>query len=43
MLDIQERKRVLAASIYDEKGNLGAAFSEEDLAGLLKPLEKIDC
>ena len=41
MLDIQERKRILAASIYDDKGNLGGGFHEEDLAVLFKPLHRL--
>jgi SNF2 family DNA or RNA helicase len=39
MLELQERKRVLASSIYDERGNLSLAFSEKDLDALLRPID----
>jgi SNF2 family DNA or RNA helicase len=39
MLDMQARKRQLAGSIYDEKGNVSLNFSESDLEALLAPLE----
>lgn len=41
MLDLQERKRSLAGSIYDERGELSGAFTEADLAALLNPID--DC
>jgi SNF2 family DNA or RNA helicase len=41
MLSMQERKRNLASSIYDKSGNFGAAFTEDDLANLLRPMERI--
>ncbi|MDR3616545.1 MAG: DEAD/DEAH box helicase [Candidatus Obscuribacterales bacterium] len=39
MLDMQSRKRQLAGSIYDEKGNVSLNFSESDLEALLAPLD----
>lgn len=39
MLELQERKRALATSIYDERGDLSGAFTEADLAALLNPID----
>lgn len=39
MQALQERKRSIAASIYDEQGNLSMKFSEEDLESLLRPID----
>lgn len=41
MTQLQERKRMLANSIYDEGGNLNLSFSEDDLSSLLLPIEQI--
>lgn len=40
MQALQERKRSIAASIYDEQGNLSMKFSEDDLESLLRPIEE---
>jgi len=41
MLLLQERKRALAASIYDERGNLGTTFTEDDLRALMQPIDAL--
>lgn len=38
MLALQEDKRLIASSIYDEGGNFGRNFSESDLEHLLSPI-----
>ena len=38
MLELQERKRALAAGIYDERGEDGPAFEAADLERLFEPL-----
>ena len=40
MVALQERKQLLSDTIYDEKGNLGKKFTEEDLDALLQPIEE---
>ncbi len=40
MLELQERKRSLAAGIYDENGGLSAALTENDLMTLLSPIDE---
>lgn len=39
MLELQNRKRELAAGIYDENGGLSAALTENDLMTLLSPID----
>ena len=39
MVNLQTRKRSLADSIYDERGNLNASLTEADLAALLSPID----
>lgn len=39
MLELQNRKRALAAGIYDENGGLSAALTENDLMTLLSPID----
>ncbi|MBY0549408.1 MAG: DEAD/DEAH box helicase [Candidatus Obscuribacterales bacterium] len=39
MLDLQDRKRSLAGSIYDESADLSGAFTEADLTALLNPID----
>jgi SNF2 family DNA or RNA helicase len=39
MLELQDRKRILAGSIYDSQGNVSLAFSEKDLEALLSPMD----
>jgi SNF2 family DNA or RNA helicase len=39
MIELQERKRQLAQSIYHNDGNSSLSFSEADLEDLLKPIE----
>ena len=39
MLDLQNRKRQLGASIYDEKESASLSFTESDLDALLAPIE----
>ena len=39
MQALQDRKRSIAASIYDEQGNLSLKFSEDDLESLLRPID----
>jgi SNF2 family DNA or RNA helicase len=41
MLELQERKRLLANSIYDDCGNLSLSFTEADLNALLSPIETL--
>jgi SNF2 family DNA or RNA helicase len=41
MLELQERKRLLADSIFDENGNANLSFSEDDLESLLKPIDEL--
>lgn len=41
MLELQERKRIIASSIYDESGGVTPSFSEADLAALLQPIESL--
>jgi SNF2 family DNA or RNA helicase len=41
MLELQEKKRALANSIYDEQGNTSLAFSEADLDALLRPIDDL--
>jgi SNF2 family DNA or RNA helicase len=41
MLQLQDRKRVLANCIYDEKGNMSRSFSEDDLTMLLCPIDEL--
>ena len=41
MLQLQERKRSLAESIYDANGNFNRSFSESDLAMLLRPIDEL--
>jgi len=38
MIELQERKRMLANCIYDQHGGLSQSFSEADLEALLKPI-----
>lgn len=40
MVDLQERKRAIASSIYDEQGNTSLKFSESDLDALLRPIDE---
>lgn len=40
MLELQDRKRSLAGTIYDERGHFDATFSEADLAALLNPIDE---
>jgi superfamily II DNA or RNA helicase len=39
MVEMQERKRAIAASVYDEDGNFSLKFSEQDLDALLQPID----
>jgi superfamily II DNA or RNA helicase len=39
MLALQDSKRALAGSIFDEAGNTGQAFTEDDLEALLRPID----
>lgn len=39
MIDLQERKRAIANSVYDEQGNVSMKFSERDLEALLSPID----
>lgn len=41
LLDLQERKRALASSIYSDNQNAVSAFTEDDLANLLKPISAL--
>jgi len=38
MIQLQDRKRLIADSIYDDEGNLGKSFTEQDLEYLLRPI-----
>lgn len=39
IMDMQERKRAIASSVYDEEGNFNLKFSEQDLEALLSPID----
>jgi SNF2 family DNA or RNA helicase len=39
MLEMQERKRSIASSVYDEDGNFNLKFTEQDLEALLQPID----
>lgn len=41
MLEMQERKRAIAASIFDDQVNSSLAFSENDLEALLRPIDSM--
>lgn len=41
ILELQEKKRLIAESIYDKDGNLGTGFSESDLDALLRPIDEL--
>jgi superfamily II DNA or RNA helicase len=42
MLELQDRKRIIASSIYDDDGSVTPSFSEADLAALLEPIENFE-
>lgn len=42
MIEMQERKRAIASSVYDEEGNFNLKFSEQDLEALLQPIDSDD-
>lgn len=42
MVEMQERKRAIASSVYDEEGNFNLKFSEQDLDALLQPIDNDD-
>jgi SNF2 family DNA or RNA helicase len=39
MVEMQERKRSIASSVYDEDGNFNLKFTEQDLEALLQPID----
>ncbi len=41
MIELQDRKRALAESIYDKAGGLTPSFSENDLENLLRPISEL--
>lgn len=41
MIDLQLKKRALAAGIYDEQGGLSLALTEQDLMTLLNPIDEL--
>jgi len=41
MVALQDSKRELAGSIFDESGNTGQAFTEDDLEALLRPIDEV--